>query len=272
LRGSHDATPFARKNGEEGLRRLDRHIALIVGQARARGADDDNIWANSDGQHGSPYYCSGRPRPLFRGVMHLGLAAATPIWAYYQLRLCHTRKETVAVALACFGASSMLGASGCYHRLDWRTERREHLASQLDHCGIYLQIAFSGAPLYLLLLPPPSDWAVIAVMASCAAVGCALALSPVELSRHFKTLVYCVLGLGQLLPLATSFFSPRSVISQLTPTEQALLALLALSYLVGSQIYANAWPTLWPSVFGFHELWYMKARSSLLKQAHRHSL
>ena len=70
-----------------------------------------------------------------------------------------------------------------------------------DLRGIYLKIAFSGAPLYVTLLPPPVGWLVVGTMAVCAAAGCLLVFSPIELGRHLRTAVYCVMGLAHLLPV-----------------------------------------------------------------------
>ena len=129
---------------------------------------------------------------------------------------------------------------------------------KMDYGAIYLQIAFSAAPMYLLLLPAPVNWAVIGSMAVCAACGIFLTFGPIgHLGRHAGAVVYIVMGLVQTLPLLTSAFSERTMWSQLLASEQNLLIALAAAYLVGSQIYANATPKLWPSTFGFHELWHL---------------
>mmetsp|Transcript_8405 Transcript_8405/g.12551 ORF Transcript_8405/g.12551 Transcript_8405/m.12551 type:complete len:294 (+) Transcript_8405:334-1215(+) len=215
-------------------------------------------WENSDGCHGTPFYCLGRPKPLLRGTLHFYSALSSPLWSGYQLSLCHTAQEVWAVLLACVGATCMLGASGGYHYPSWRTEAQEVLMGKMDYGGIYLQIAFSFAPMYLLLLPAPVNWAVIGSMAVCAACGIFLTFGPIgHLGRHAGAVVYIVMGLVQTLPLLTSAFSERTMWSQLLTSEQNLLIALAAAYLVGSQIYANATPKLWPSTFGFHELWHL---------------
>lgn len=220
-------------------------------------ATSEDRWLNVDGLHGTPFYCHGRPRPLLRGWLHLLPALASPIWSGYLISLCPTTETAAAAALACFGATAMLGASGCYHRFPWRSEVAETFAGNLDLCGIYLQIAFAGSPLYVTLLPPPVAWLVVQIMAGCAAAGCLLVFSPVELGRHLRTAVYCAMGLVQLVPVTTSTLWYRSVYSQFTPLEQGLGVVGATSYLVGSQCYATASPRLWPPVFSFHELWHL---------------
>ena len=146
----------------------------------------------------------------------------------------------------------MLGASGSYHIFEWKTEEREELAGLCDLAGIYLQIAFSAAPMWLLLLPSPHGWLVIAACAICAAAGIFLTFSPVPISRHAGTFLYIIMGSAQGVPL--KWFG---VWTKLNDLEQALLLLGLASYLIGSQIYANATPKLWQRTFGFHELWHL---------------
>ena len=203
------------------------------------------------------YYCLGRPKPLFRGQLHLYSALLSPVWSGFQLSLCHTAQEVLAVILACIGATAMLGLSGRFHTFKWQNEREEYFAGLLDYCGIYLQIAFSGTPLYVLLLPSPLNWCFVGAMAACALAGIFVTFSPaITLSRHTGTYIYCLMGTIGGLPLFTAA-AGESVWSQLIQTERHLLVLLAASYLVGSQIYNNKVPKLWEHVFGFNELWHL---------------
>lgn len=236
--------------------RLKRAAALAAKKASAEELDQ-TLWEHTDGI-AMPFYCSGRPKPYFRGMLHFYSALCSPLWSGYQLSLCHTAQQTWAVLLACASATCMLGASGSYHYPPWKTEAQETLMSKFDYGGIYLQIAFSAAPMYLLLLPSPANWLVISIMGVCAACGIFLTFGPIgHLGRHAGALVYIVMGLMQTLPMLTTTFTERSMWSQLLTSEQNLLIGLALAYLVGSQIYANATPRLWPRVFGFHELWHL---------------
>lgn len=215
------------------------------------------LWKNTDGEHGTSYYCSGRPKPYFRGKLHLYSAMASPIWTAFQCSLCQNGEELCSVVLACFGATTMLGTSGLFHRVRWKCEASEARAALCDYSGIYLQIAFSGAPLYLLLMARPLGWLVIGALAACAAAGIATLFSGVQLGRHFGTCIYILMGLIQLVPICTSFVSERPVASQLLSGEKQLLYALAAAYLVGAYCYAHATPKLWPRVFGFHELWHL---------------
>ena len=232
-----------------------------VRRASKPAQEDEDYWLNSDGQHGTPFYCSGRPRPLLRGRLHLYAALSAPLWTAYQLSLCHSGEEIFAVLIACFGAASMLSASGCYHCIDWKTEAREEVAGKADLACIYLQIAFGAVPIYVLLLPPPLGWWSVLALAACATAGVSLSFSRMPVGRHAGTIIYILMAALQapllLAPLAPDRGTHASVLSRMRWDERSLLLAMALSYLGGSQVYAHARPKLWPSVFGFHELWHV---------------
>ena len=254
-------TPTRRRPGRPGAsditpkRRRSRVTveATTVPQQRRLARAEEELWKNTDGQHGTPFYCSGRPRPLFRGRLHLYAFAAAPIWTALQLRLCHTSEEVAAVLVSCFGAASMLGSSGCYHCLDWKTEEAERFMGLTDLACIYMQIAFSMAPVYVLLLPASLGWYIVAVCAACAIAGGLLTFHPSgPPGRKTGTVLYCILGAAQIVP-----FKAFGLWSQLLLSEQRSLILCLAAYGIGSQVYANATPKLWPRTFGFHELWHL---------------
>ena len=95
-------------------------------------------------------------------------------------------------------------------------------------------------------------------MAVCAACGIFVTFGPIgHFGRHAGTLVYILMGAIQALPFLTSALCERTMWSQLLSSEQGMLIGLVAAYLVGSHVYANATPRLWPSTFGFHELWHL---------------
>ena len=217
---------------------------------------EQKLWSNVDGM-AQPFYCLGRPKPYFRGTMHFYAALCSPLFSAYQLSLCHTTQQMISVILACTAATCMLGASGAFHYLRWSTVAQEILLGKLDLSAIYLQIAFSATPMYHLLLPPPVNWLIISLMGVCAMCGTLLTFGPDHMGRHARSLVYCIMGCMQVLPMMSSAFAEQSIWSRLLPFERSLVVGLAAAYLIGSQVYAHATPKLWIRVFGFHELWHL---------------
>jgi len=76
-------------------------------------------------------------------------------------------------------------------------------------------------------------------------------------SRHVLVSIYTAQAALQLIPLTSQLFAPLSIWSQLSVTECYLFLLTAVSYSIGAQCYAHGVPRLWPSTFGFHELWHV---------------
>ena len=178
--------------------------------------------------------------------MHFYAALTSPLWGGYQLSLCHTADQLASSALAIIGATCMLGASGFYHVLHWKDEEQEALLATLDYCGIFMQVAFSLAPCFVLLMPGQVGWCVVAVLGATAFAGVGLVFSDIPLGRHGLTWIYIAQGAISLAPLCTRAFGAEPILNQLTATEVQLLLAAAVSYLVGSQIYAHAAPRLWP--------------------------
>ena len=131
-------------------------------------------------------YCAGRPKPLLRGRLHLWCALASPLWVCYQLRLCRSADALGAAALSLFGTVWLFAASGSFHRSEWPDVEHEDFAAkarrararaasrveheprplvplraplsaraQLDYVGIFLQVAFLGAPLWAMQMSSP---------------------------------------------------------------------------------------------------------------------
>ena len=189
--------------------------------------------------------------------MHFYAALASPLWGGYQLSLCRTANQLASSALAILGTVSMMGASGSYHTVHWKDEKQEAFLASLDYCGIFMQVAFSLTPAYVLLLPGLVGWSVVAALGMTAAAGIGLVFSGVRVGRHGLTTLYITQAALNLAPLATNIFASQTVLEQLTVVELRLLVIAAIAYLVGSQIYAYAAPKLWPRSFGFHELWHL---------------
>lgn len=201
-------------------------------------------------------YCRGRHKPLFRGVFHASAAMCSPVWSAYLLSLCRTSGAYATAALVCVGATACLGLSGLYHRGEWAL-RTELLMGKLDFVGIHLQVAFSMAPFYLLLLPESTGWAVIGALGGCAGFGVWLTFSGLQVGRHAMTFVYIATAFVQLVPMTSSALSGRSVFSRVSEHERALMAVAAFCYLGGSQIYALKKPDPWHHALGYHELWHL---------------
>lgn len=146
--------------------------------------------------------------------------------------------------------------SGLFHCGKW-TRQQEELLGNLDYFGIYLQIAFSIAPVFVLLMPTSAGWIVVSFLAAAAAAGGVFTFNGPELSRFVHVAVYTAMAAAQIVPLFIPLFGTPSVFAEMLPSERWLLLTTAVSYFSGSQIFAHAWPPLCKDAFGYHELWHL---------------
>lgn len=201
---------------------------------------------------GEKWYCLSRPRPVWRGRLHLVCALASPVWMWGQLRLCSGDGSAFAAALlSLLGTAACLSFSAMYHTVHWALPR-ELLLSDLDLIGIFCQIAFCMTPWYVLLMPGSTGWCVVAALALSVAAGTWLTLSKVEMGRHAATCVYIAQAAAQIGPMAHC-----RIFERVTPAELSLFWVGMALYLVGSQVYARKAPDPWPDTFGYHEIWHV---------------
>jgi len=202
------------------------------------------------------WYCLDRHKPTWRGKLHLCCALSSPAWVGYQLSLCSDWRAVGGASLALFAALFLFSASASYHLGRW-TQPQERWAMKVDYIGIFLQVGFTFAPLYVQMLRPATSYAILALLTATVAAGAWLTLAEVNLGRHATVSAYMAMALVQLVPLSTHLVSRRSAFEAMLPAETQMFAGMAACYLIGSQIYARAAPPLWPDHFGYHELWHL---------------
>ena len=100
-----------------------------------------------------------RPKPKYRGVLHMWCALSSPVWCGYQLSLCDAGNAPAA-GLSLFAMAFLFSASAMFHRGRWTLEQERRLM-KVDYIGIFLLVAFSVAPCYVQLLPPAASYPVL---------------------------------------------------------------------------------------------------------------
>jgi len=191
--------------------------------------------------------------PTCRGKIHLLLLYASPFWILLQYMHCRSALAYLAVSISVACSLLNFGFSFSLHNFDWSSAWTRVLLRKLDHCGIFLMIAGSCAPVPMLLFPRNMKVILLVVQwISCAAgVGAILFGRGFSSSRntYLRTIVYCVIGLSNV---AFSF----EFVKVTNYFETSLLLVLAALYVVGSSFYALKFPRLVPTVFGYHELFH----------------
>lgn len=146
-------------------------------------------------------------------------------------------------AAFCFGASMLFHGA----RVPARYLR---ILQAADYIGIYLMIAGTVTPVAWTLLRGRWRRNSLALIWLSAALGAALNIALGRLPLTMSTAFY--LGMGWS-GVACYLAASRVV------THRALLPILygGLFYSVGAVMNVLEWPTLWPGVFGFHELFHL---------------
>jgi hemolysin III len=186
-------------------------------------------------------------RPRLRGTLHqAGFIVAVAVGVAFVVSA--DGREVAPAAVFAASAAVMLGVSTLYHRITWSSRVRPWMR-RADHAGIYLLIAGTYTPVGVLSMHGTLQRVVLGVVWSGAAAAILTKLcwvrSPKWLSAAFG------LALGWVGVVALPQLERSS-----GPAAVALLGAGGLAYSAGAIVYARRKPDLFPTVFGYHELFH----------------
>lgn len=143
----------------------------------------------------------------------------------------------------CYAASTL------YHGVRLAPERVAFYM-RLDSVGIFALIAGSYTPLAWNLMRGPWRWGTLAAVWGTAIVSVALIASGRPFSPVVGTCVYLGMGWG----IVVCYTRVARVVS-----HRAMLPIVVggVAYSVGAVLNILRWPTLWPGVFGVHDLFHL---------------
>lgn len=210
-------------------------------------------------------YCSGEPKPVLRGVLHLVSAfTIMPLEAYLVAHA--VRDLSTEAAAAAFVAVAavwlLLLVSGLYHRVRWTTVPWLVRMQRCDHANIFLFGAACLTAQALLLQAAPGDAERIAGdalllgawgLALGGVIYSFLATAETRSGGHMaslRLLLYTSLG-ACVLPVAY-WLAPL-----LTTDELVHQVVNVLFSLLSVLIFRFRWFDLWPDVFGTHEVFHV---------------
>ncbi|WP_038045009.1 PAQR family membrane homeostasis protein TrhA [Thermocrispum agreste] len=199
-----------------------------------------------------PHVQAAAQRPRLRGHIHYWSFLATLVAGTALISLSAAQVSGFA-ALTCsvYVATvlGMFGVSALYHRRIWVSYRVYMWMKRLDHSMIFLFIAGTYTPFTLLAMPQPTGWIVLAVVWTGALAGVMLKLFWPDAPRWLGVIAYNVVGWVAVFVLPELAESVGIA---------ALVLLLAggVLYTTGALMYAMKKPTLWPKVFGYHEMFH----------------
>jgi len=187
-------------------------------------------------------------KPRLRGVSHqiaffVFLVATTALSLLVQ-------GTSARIAVLVYGVSIclLLGISALYHRGRW-SEAAARWIQRVDHSAIFVLIAGSYSPLFILLSPAGERVGALALVWLLAAVGVLKAIvwpkSPGWVTAALAIAVgWC--GVMHVSALA----------DVMGPVALVLIVAAGITYTVGGVIYASRRPDPIPKVFGYHEVFH----------------
>jgi len=153
--------------------------------------------------------------------------------------------STIVYSLTVCG---LFGVSALYHRRVW-SPRGYQVMRRLDHSMIFVLIAGTYTPFSVLLLPPPTDRVILAIIWGGALVGVTMKLIWPHAPRWLSAPLYVVLGWVAVAVLPDLLRAGGVV-------TFTLIVIGGLVYSVGAVLYALRRPNPWPSTFGHHEFFH----------------
>jgi hemolysin III len=194
-------------------------------------------------------------KPLLRGWSH-GAAAVIAIAGLVALIVITRHDPAKLVSVTVYGAGLVLlfAVSATYHIFNWPPRVKEWLR-RADHATIFVFIAATYTPLVFNVL---SGWWRVGILAAiwvCAVAGVAGAAPFLRIPRQLLASLYLAMGwlaVIALVPLTTALGWAAAV----------LMALGGLQYSLGAAAYAFRRPSLWPRVFGYHEVFHLAVISA----------
>jgi hemolysin III len=183
-------------------------------------------------------------KPLLRGHFH---QAAFFVTLGACIMLIFKSKNVWPVVIYSAGVLTLFGVSALYHRPTWNPQQRL-VWRRLDHAAIYLMIAGSFTPVCMIAMTDGTRPLLIVWMA--AVLGIIQSVFWINAPKWLASILYVTMGL-LILPYL------QQLADSLGPDKLALLISGGVVYVLGAVAYATKWPKLWPTVFGYHEVFHL---------------
>jgi hemolysin III len=189
-------------------------------------------------------------KPMLRGWSH-GVATLAAIGGLVALILMTRHDPAKLVSMIIYGAGLILlfAVSGTYHIFNWAPRVRAWLR-RADHATIFVFIAATYTPLVFNVLDGWWRLSVLIAIWTCAIAGVAGAAPFLRIPRRVLTILYVSMGWVAVIALAP-------LTAALGWVAAVLMAVGGIQYSIGAAFYAAKKPTLWPRVFGYHELFHV---------------
>jgi hemolysin III len=188
-------------------------------------------------------------KPRLRGYFHQE-AFFTALGACTLLIAKSTNNATfLASAIYSAGLLIMFAISALYHRLHLEPGPRA-IMKRLDHSAIFIVIAATFTPICTLALVGQVGHRLLLIIWITAVVGILQSVFWVKAPKWVTALFYVSMG-----ALALPYVEEMK--NALGPRNEFFILAGITAYFLGAVFYASKRPRLYPTVFGYHELFHV---------------
>jgi hemolysin III len=187
-------------------------------------------------------------KPALRGWLHLLTFEASLVLGTLLIISVNGALPVTAVAIYAGSVSGLFGVSALYHRGNWRPPAARVL-QRLDHTMIFMLIAGTATPAFLIAMPP--GWGI-----TCAALMWALTLAAMTVHLVWMSAPEKLVG-AVFIGLGTAAGVGLPAVWRAGGVAAGVLMLAGgLLYIAGAVSYHRRRPDPLPAVFGYHEIFH----------------
>ena len=187
-------------------------------------------------------------KPVLRGWLHLVWFEASLVLGTLLLARAHGAVRITALAVYAASVSAMFGVSALYHRGTWTAGWNRRL-QRLDHAMIFLLIAGTATPAFLLATSGTFRLAGLVMMWALTVAAAALRLAWMSAPELVAGSTFVGLGWVAVLALPGVWIHAGAAAG-------VLMVSGGLLYTAGALSYHRRRPDPYPAVFGYHEVFH----------------
>lgn len=187
-------------------------------------------------------------KPLLRGWLHVLWFGASLVFGTLLLAGAHGATRITAAAIYASSVSALFGVSALYHRGTWSAAWNGRL-QRLDHAMIFLLIAGTATPAFVVATRGTFGWVCLTVMWTLTLTAAAIHLTWMNAPELVVGATFVGLGWAAALAIPGVWIHAGSAAG-------ALMLAGGLLYTTGAASYHRRRPDPYPSVFGYHEVFH----------------
>ena len=201
-----------------------------------------------------PRWTLGRMQNPVRGFLHGSAAAAGFVGTIFLLFQAPNWPVRAAVLVFGLAMMALYTTSSLYHSIPWRDRWKKRM-QRMDHSMIYVLIAGTYTPVAAIVLDPPWNWIVLAMVWGITIGGVIQKGLFPKVPGWISVMMSTILGW-----LGIFFFWP--MIQRLGWLPVGIVLAGGLLYTVGMVFLVTNRPRLWPREFSYHEVFHIMVVSA----------